>query len=224
MNYTANLPERDGANWEARSASQFALLVERATEYAIVLLNAEGKIVTWNEGARRILGYDEAEILGQDTYRFYTPEDQAQDIPERQLRIAREQGKALNERWQMRKDGSRFYASGIDQALSNADGSLSGYSLIFRDQTQQKQMEEALHFSEERYRRIVESVTEYAIFTLDAQGRISDWNMGAERMLGYRAEELWGNPLRSCSRPKMWRAGEDRKELEQAASDRASRR
>ena len=219
MNRTASFLERDGANWEARSASQFALLVERATEYAIFLLDVEGRVATWNEGARRILGYEEAEVLGQATDLFYTPEDRAQGIPERQLQVARAQGKALNERWQMKKDGSRFYASGIDQALIDTDGAIDGYSIIFRDQTQQKQMEEALRFSEERYRRIVESVTEYAIFTLDAEGRISEWNVGAERVLGYSAEEIVGQPTAVLFTPEDVKAGEDRKELEQAVNE-----
>ena len=81
---------------QAQRAEQFDLLVERTTDFAMFLLDAEGKVATWNEGARRILGWEESEVLGQTTEYLYTPEDQAQCIPERQLRLAREQGKALN--------------------------------------------------------------------------------------------------------------------------------
>jgi PAS domain S-box-containing protein len=161
---------------QVQRAEPFDLPVERATDFAMFLLDAEGKVATWNKGAGRILGWEEAEVLGHSTHRFYTFEDQAQGIPERQLRIAREQGKALNERWQMKKDGSRYYASGLDQALREPDGTLRGYSVTFRDLTAQKQREERVAAELARqahlFETVLSSIVDFA-YTFDREGRFT---------------------------------------------------
>ena len=191
----------------------FALLVEGTADYALVLIDVEGRIASWNMGAQRINGYEEAEIVGQSFSRFFTPEDVAQGVPEQLLQQAREQGRADNERWQIRKDGSRFWASGVDQALRDDAGHLRGYSIVFRDLTQQRNAEETLRRSEERLRRMMESAVEFAIFTLDEHNRVMDWNVGAERVLGYTALEVIGQPGSLFFTPEDIAAGEVEKEF-----------
>jgi PAS domain S-box-containing protein len=120
----------------------FQLMVEGVKDYAIVLLDPTGKVVRWNVGAERILGYHEAEIVGQHFSRFFTPEDLAAGKPDHELQEAATAGVAQDENFLVRKDGSRFYASGVTTALR--DGALRGYSKIFRDLTERRRLEEEL--------------------------------------------------------------------------------
>src|SRR3954468_12912935 len=96
---------------------QHRLLMECVTDYAIFLLDTDGRIATWNAGAQRILGYPEAEVIGRPASLFFTPEDVAAGVPELELQSAAQTGRASDDRWQVRKDGGRFWASGITTAL-----------------------------------------------------------------------------------------------------------
>lgn len=118
------------------------LIVESVHEYAIFALDPEGRIISWNPGAQRILGHEEAEVLGQHMRLIFTPEDQAAGIPERELQVAAARGQSLDERWHVRKDGSRFWASGILTRLRRPNGELRGFAKIMRDNTAQRQAEE----------------------------------------------------------------------------------
>ena len=117
------------------AAERFRVLVESVTEYAIFLLDTEGRISTWNEGARRIKGYEESEILGTHFSAFYPPEDIDAGKPERELRMARESGRVEDEGWRVRKDGTRFFASVVITALHDPSGKLTGYAKVTRDIT-----------------------------------------------------------------------------------------
>jgi two-component system, chemotaxis family, CheB/CheR fusion protein len=139
----------------ARSRERYRLLVDSAQEYAMFTMDSAGRIDSWNTGARRILGYEEDEILGQPAAVIFTPEDRESGAVERELRIARQEGQAINERWHIRQDGSRFWGSGVVTSLWD-DGELGGYAKVMRDNTTRKEAEEALRQSEERYRTLAE--------------------------------------------------------------------
>lgn len=167
-------------------------MVDSIRDYAIFALDSEGKVVTWNAGARVIKGYEEEEIVGSHISRFYTPQDAATGLPAQLLRWAAEAGRVEDEGWRVRKDGTRFWADVVLTAVRNASGELQGYVKVTRDLTQRKQTEELLRQSSESLRLLIESVTDYAIYMLDSEGRVASWNRGAERIKGYRAEEIIG--------------------------------
>lgn len=118
-------------------------LVEKVEDFAIFITNLEGNIETWNIGAERIFGYTAEEAIGQAERIIFTPEDQAKNVPKLEMKIAREKGSAIDERWHLRKDGSRFYASGFQTALYE-NGNLTGYAKIARDLTERLTLEEQL--------------------------------------------------------------------------------
>ena len=146
-------------------AKTLQLLIENARDYAIVMLDTEGRIALWNTGAENVLGWQEAEIVGQPAAIFFTPEDRATDAPERELRTAREQGRAEDERWHVRKDGSRFWGSGL--VFPVVDGELRGYLKIFRDLTERRRSEEAVRVERERLQATLDAA-EVGTWLVDA--------------------------------------------------------
>jgi PAS domain S-box-containing protein len=123
---------------------RFALLVRLAEEYAIIIMGPNGRISTWNPGAQHIFGYSDEEVVGRDGAIFFTEEDQTAGILEKQLRKAEHEGQVLDERWQVRKDGSRFWASGSMVCLRAEDGAVRGFAKILRDITERKRAEESI--------------------------------------------------------------------------------
>ncbi len=169
------------------------LLVESVKDYAIFTLDPEGYIQSWNEGARRIQGYEAPEIIGSHFSRFYLPEDVAAKKPEGQLERAVADGRVEDEGWRVRKDGTRFWANVVITTLFDPDtGELRGFGEVTRDLTERKRAEERLRQSEEQFRLLVEQVEGYAIFMLDATGHVATWNSGAEKAKGYTVEEIVG--------------------------------
>ena len=173
-------------------ADPFRQLVHGVQDYAIFLLDREGRIVSWNRGAERLKGYAAAEIIGKHFSVFYPSEAIERRWPQRELQMAHESGRFEDEGWRLRKDGSRFWADVVITALHDEGGALRGFSKITRDLTERRRREETLRQSEERFRLLVEGVKDYAIFMLDADGRIASWNAGAQRMNGYSAQEIIG--------------------------------
>ena len=135
---------------------RFRLLMESVKDFAIFMLDTEGRVTCWNAGAERLLGYHEAEIVGQAFTCFFTTEDIQCDVPRRELKKAREEGRASDDRWHVRKDGTRFWASGIVTPLR--DGALRGYAKVMRDLTEQKLAQDALLESEDRYRKLADEL------------------------------------------------------------------
>jgi PAS domain S-box-containing protein len=176
----------------SRDDSRFRLLVDAVTDYAIYMLDHTGRIVSWNPGAQRFKGYTEDEILGEHFSRFYTEEDKATDLPRRALKMAAEEGRFEAEGWRVRKDGTRFWAHVVIDPIRDADGELIGFAKITRDLSDKREAERALRESEERFRLLVESVGDYAIYMLNPEGIVSSWNLGAQRFKGYQAEEIVG--------------------------------
>ena len=193
-----NVPARShGESTRAPDAAQppewfYRLLVESVRDYAIFALDSTGHVVTWSAGAAQLKGYVRPEILGQHFSVFYPPEDIAAGKPDRELEGAIRAGRLEDEGWRVRKDGSRFWASVIITALRDELGTLVGFAKVTRDRTERYLGEEALRASEERFRLLVESVRDYAIFLLDRGGHVATWNAGAERIKGYRVGEIVG--------------------------------
>ena len=133
-----------------QSEERYRLLVENVEEYAIFMVDVEGRIATWNTGAEDLFGYTEQEACGLPLARIFTEEDRTSGLPEKERATAARRGKAADERWHVRKDGSRFWASGVMTALRGPDESLRGFAKILRDNTQRKASEEALRAVKER--------------------------------------------------------------------------
>jgi PAS domain S-box-containing protein len=174
------------------SEDRFRLLVESVRDYAIFMLDPQGTVLTWNAGAERFKGYRAEEIIGQHFSTFYPPEALARGLPAHELKVAAEIGAYEDEGWRVRKDGSLFWANVVITAVRDAEGRLLGFAKVTRDLTQRRSHEEALRQSEERFRLLVEGVADYAIFMLDVNGKVATWNVGAERIKGYKADEIVG--------------------------------
>jgi len=173
--------------------NRFEMLVTSIRDYAIYMLNPEGVINSWNAGAERFKGYSAQEIIGQHFSVFYTDEDRRSGKPARALQTAREQGKFEDEGWRVRRDGTRFWASVVVDPIRNSSGKLLGFAKITRDITERKANEEALRESEDRFRLLVQGVTDYAIYMISPTGVITNWNAGAERIKGYKRDEIVGS-------------------------------
>ncbi len=194
-------------------AGLLRLLIDRVQEYAIFALDQRGNMRTWNAGAERLKGYAAEEIIGRHFSTFYTEEDLRSGRPARLLEIATATGKAEDEGWRVRKDGTRFWASVLITALRDDDGVLVGFAKITRDLTARRAAEERIRESEERFRLLVQSVEDYAIFMLDPTGRVTTWNAGAERIHGYTAEEITGQHFSVFYTAEDLAAGKPAKEL-----------
>lgn len=171
---------------------ELALLVDAVQDYAIFLLGPTGLIRSWNRGAARIMGYASEEILGEPFSRFYTKEDLEARKPERELEIARAEGRVEDEGWRVRRDGRRFWANTVITALKTESGDLFGFAKVTRDLTERKNAEERQRESEELIGLLIDSVRDYAIFILDPEGKVATWNLGARRIKGYEADEIIG--------------------------------
>ena len=144
MSKTASVPVSKVEEGQLGSESSFRLLVQSVKDYAIIMLDPEGNVASWNEGAQKFKGYRAEEIVGKNFSIFYTPEDIARGKPAQELKIAADQGRFEDEGWRVRKDGSKFWANVTITALRNPDGSLRGFGKVTRDLTERKLVEEAL--------------------------------------------------------------------------------
>jgi len=126
------------------------LIEENVQDYAIFVIDTQGRIASWNRGAERILGYTDQEALGLNCQELFTPEDRERGAVERERTIAVEVGRAVDERWHLRKDGARFWGNGIMTALKDERGELRGYVKILRDETLRKNAQDALAREQEK--------------------------------------------------------------------------
>lgn len=188
-----DITQRKNLELQLRESEQkFRMMVEGITEYSIFMMDPNGYIITWNEGAKYLTGYQQDEILGKHFSVFYTAEDIKIRKHEIEIKASLATGKYEEEGWRVRKNGSLFWANIVLTALFNEENKLIGFSKVTRDLSERKQNEEALRQSEERYRSLVEQVTDYGIFMMDEKGRIVSWNEGARRIKGYSASEIIG--------------------------------
>ena len=171
---------------------RFQLLVNSVSDYAIYMLDIDGHVITWNPGARRFKGYEAEEIIGQHFSRFFTDEDRAAGLPQKALKAAAAEGRFEAEGWRVRKDGTRFWANAVLDPVRDESGRLVGFAKITRDITERREADQQLFASEQRFRMLVQGVTDYAIYMLDTAGRVTNWNAGAQAIKGYSAEEIIG--------------------------------
>jgi PAS domain S-box-containing protein len=167
-----------------KSEEQFRLVIESLQDYAVFTMDPEGRITTWNQGAQRIKGFQSAEIIGQPVARLYTPEDQANGLPQHALVRAAAENHYEEDAWRVRKDGSRFWANTIITALRDEQGNLVGFSKVTRDLTERKQ-------AEERFRLAVEA-SPNAMIMVAKNGLIVFVNAQSAKLFGYTREELIG--------------------------------
>jgi PAS domain S-box-containing protein len=204
-----------------QEAEQLRLLVQGTSDYAIFMLDPEGRILTWNAGAERLKGYRADEIIGQHFSRFYPPDAIARAWPQHELRVARSEGRFEDEGWRVRKDGTRFWANVVITALRDDGGHLRGFGKVTRDMTERKKAEEsarrlveesaarraaeenariiqmqreALSQSEQRTRIVLESITD-AFFAVDRDWRFTYVNPQAERLLDRKPGDLLGQDM-----------------------------
>jgi PAS domain S-box-containing protein len=166
-------------------------LVEDVSDYAIFMLDPQGHVMTWNRGGQRLKGYSAEEVIGRHFSMFYPKAALDVGWPEHELREASAHGRFEDEGWRVRKDRSLFWASVVITALYEGD-ELVGFAKITRDLTERRENEERLRQSEERFRALIETAQDYAIFLLDPSGHVATWNAGAARTKGYKAAEIIG--------------------------------
>jgi len=195
---------------------RYRLLIEAVTDYAIYMLDPSGIVTSWNPGAQRFKGYTPAEIIGQHFSRFYSEEDQKAGLPARALETAKREGKFESEGWRIRKDGTRFWASVVIDPIRRPSGETIGFAKITRDLTERRKAEQTLKQSEEQFRRLIQGVTDYAIYLLDTDGRVTNWNLGAQRIKGYLPSEIIGQHFSQFYTQEDRNSGEPERALERA--------
>lgn len=170
--------------------TRFTALVKNIRDHSIFTLDTGGKITSWNSEAERILGYSEAEAIGLDFSVIFTPEDIEAGKPDWELRTARQEGRAEDERWHLKRGGERFWAFGIVTPMYDSNGKLTGYSKILRDMTARKQAEEQNQFQA----HLLDTVGQ-AVIATDPEGTILYWNRFAEHLYGWSNEEAVGRDI-----------------------------
>ncbi|HTU18920.1 MAG TPA: PAS domain S-box protein [Gemmataceae bacterium] len=176
----------------------FRLLVEIVLDHAIFVVDSEGRVRTWNPGAERLLGYRTDEIIGQSANRLFTPEDVEHDVPRQERDRALTLGRSEEDRWHVRKDGSRFWCNGVMTPLCDESGELRGFAKILRDRTgstrditDRKRAEEALRESEQRFARFMQHLPGLA-WIKDLQGRYIYANDAAVNAFRTTRAKLYG--------------------------------
>ncbi|ALL12320.1 PAS domain S-box protein [Caulobacter henricii] len=180
-------------------ASELSLLIDGATEYAISMLDPEGRVLIWNAGGQRLMGWSEAEVIGQSVSIFYPQDARQAGKPQADLARVQAEGKVEEDGWFLRKDGSEFLAHVSLTALHDRDGVLRGFGKVLRDVTDQRASERALDAGAEHLRSILSTVPD-AMIVIDDRGKILSFSAAAERLFGFQEAEMVGENVR-CLMP-----------------------
>lgn len=187
---------------QSRSEAEMRLLIESAKDHAIFTIDPSRNVITWSSGATLILGYSETDMRGKSGDVFFLPEDRSDLVPEKEIQNAQADGRSKNERWYLRRDGSRFWGSGITQPLNNSQGITIGYVKIMRDLTAQKELEESLRQSEQSYKlklesevdartlQLKESQQQYATLVANTPDMVSRWDNEFKLLFANKAFEV----------------------------------
>ncbi len=202
-----------------QSEERLQLLVDAVSDYAIFMLDPDGRIASWNTGAQRLKGWTAAEAIGRHFRMFYPDALQESRHPEHELEVALAAGHYTEEGLRVRQDGSTFWAHVTITAVFDRRGQHVGFGKVTRDVTEQRAAAEVLRRSEERFRLLVEAVQDYAIFMLDVDGFVSSWNEGAQRSKGYAAAEIIGKHFRIFYPPEKQAERHPERELALALRD-----
>ncbi|WP_426422588.1 PAS domain S-box protein [Bradyrhizobium genosp. A] len=204
-----DLTERARAEQSVHDSERsFRLLVEGVTDYAIYTLDIEGRVTSWNSGAERIKGFTTAEILGRHVREFYIEDERLNGEPERNLEKVRREGRYEAEAWRVRKDGSKFWASVVIDAIKNEQGLLLGYAKITRDISERRRAEQAIRDAGMRINTVVQTAVDGVIW-IDADGLVQMFNPACEKLFGYSAEEVFGQNVKILM-PAPYRDEHDR--------------
>jgi PAS domain S-box-containing protein len=193
---------------------RYRQIIDAITDYAILMLDTDGIVVTWSRGAQNLKQYRDSEIIGKHFSVFYPPEEVQRGKPQIELAAASATGRFEDEGWRLRKDGTRFWANVVLTTQRDAAGKLIGFAKVTRDLSDRKQTDDM----QERYRQTINAVSDYEIIMLDLQGKVLTWNTGAEQLKGYRAEEVIGSHFSRFYTPEDVRAGQPERELQTATA------
>jgi PAS domain S-box-containing protein len=211
---------RQSARW-ATLRSHVGVGLQHIRDFAVVLIDDQGRIASWNRGAEHLLGHSQCEAIGQLHDLLFTEDDRRGGVPQRELDTALATGEARDERWHVRRGGSRFCGATTVTPVHDDRQRLLGFLKVLRDLTAERLAAERLTTSEGRYRLLVSSIKDYAIFMLDAHGRVNYWTPAAERIKGYTAAEIIGQPFATFFMPEERTRQAPEREL-QAARERGS--
>ncbi|HEY8565141.1 MAG TPA: PAS domain S-box protein [Beijerinckiaceae bacterium] len=181
------------------SEDRYRAILESATDYAIFTTDLTGHVTSWNTGAERVLGWPADAIMGQDGAVIFTPEDRDAGAPDQERQTALALGRAVDERWHVKRDGTRFWGQGVLTPLR--DGSLQGFLKILRDRTDRRRIEERLRESEARFRHMADSAPAL-IWMTDEEGRVTFANMHYDHIFGRPAAEMLGEGWRAIVVPE----------------------
>jgi PAS domain S-box-containing protein len=176
------------------SEERFRMLVDGVKDYALFMLDPEGRVTSWNPGAQRLHGYHPDEVLGRPVSLFYVEEDTAKSKPTLDLRTAAVTGRFEEEGRRARKCGKKFGAHVVITALRDLTGKLRGYAHVTRDISGRRQMQDSLHKSEALKTAILDAALD-AIISIDQAGRLQEWNRAAEKIFGYSRDDALGRPV-----------------------------
>jgi PAS domain S-box-containing protein len=214
---TRDVTDKKEAERALRESEQrFQILVRSVTDYAIYMIDPQGFVATWNAGARRFKGYEADEIIGEHFSRFFLAEDRRDGLPARILKTATEEGRFEAQGWRVRKDGTRFLAHVVVDRISDDEGQLIGFAKITRDVTEAKERERELFRSEQRFKTLVQGVRDYAIYMLDKDGHVTNWNAGAQAIKGYDESDIVGQHFSRFYTEGDRAGGEPRRALQEA--------
>ncbi|ABD88674.1 PAS/PAC sensor hybrid histidine kinase [Rhodopseudomonas palustris BisB18] len=187
-----DLTERRRAAQAMRDSERnYRLLVEGVTDYAIYMLDLDGRITSWNSGAHRIKQYTASEILGKHFSEFYTQEERQHGVPEHNLKLAKRVGRCETKGWRRRKDGSQFWAHVVIEPLRNESGAPIGFAKLTSDITERRRAEQVIREADERINTLIETVVD-GVLLFDAVGKIQIFNAACQRLFGYHVEEVVG--------------------------------
>jgi PAS domain S-box-containing protein len=215
--YSLTRPDRPREEL-AQELENLQLIMSNIRDFAIIGIDSESRIRSWNIGAEHLLGWKGNEIHGQPMRVILTPEAIARGDAEQEMEAARRDGSSEEEGWHLRRDGSRFWGSGRLHVIRDAYGKVSGFVKIMRDLTARREAEEQRRRSEEQFRLFVENVTDYALIQVDPETRISAWNAGAERIFQYQEQEVIGQRLEILFTAEDATRGDPQKDLDEAAA------
>lgn len=179
----------------AAGPDRYRRMIETIKDYAITMIDPEGVILSWNPGAEAIKGYKADEIIGQHFSRFYPKEAIDRDWPDQELKLALANGRVEDQGWRVRKDGTQFWANVVITPLRDAAGKHIGFAKVTRDLTERKQLDEAVAAERARAQAILNATAD-GLITIDERGTVLSINGTAERLFGWRAEELLGHNVK----------------------------